>query len=115
MSNAIQEFLLREEVSDKSASIERKTDTETTTSSLELKGVSAAWYKTAGQTTLKEVTMEVKPGQLCVIGGPVGSGKVRITAVQILCLWTFVVRNQLTLQCKISDNKVKSKESAELW
>ena len=60
-------------MSDKSASIER----ETAASSLELKGVSAAWYKTVGQTTLKDVSMEVKPGQLCVIGGPVGSGKVR--------------------------------------
>ena len=64
-------------MSDKSASIERKTDPETATSSLQLKGVSAAWYKTAGQTTLRDVTMEVRPGQLCVIGGPVGSGKVR--------------------------------------
>ena len=50
-------------------------------SSLQLKGVSAAWYKTtkggSEMTTLKGVTMEVDPGQLCVIGGPVGSGKVR--------------------------------------
>lgn len=69
----IQEFLLREEVSDKSVCMERKTDQET--AALQLKGVSASWYKTGGEMTLKDVTMEVSPGQLCVIGGPVGSGK----------------------------------------
>ena len=37
------------------------------------------------------------------------------TDVQILCLWTFVVGNQLTLHCKISDNKNKSKGTAHLW
>ena len=37
------------------------------------------------------------------------------TAVQILCLSTFVVRDQLTRQCKISDNKVKVKGTAQLW
>ena len=36
-------------------------------------------------------------------------------AVQILCLLTFVVRYQLTLQCKISNNKSKSKGTANLW
>ena len=70
----IKEFLLREEVSDKSVCMERKTDQET--AALQLKGVSASWYKTGGEMTLKDVTMEVSPGQLCVIGGPVGSGKV---------------------------------------
>ena len=68
-------------MSDKSACIERKSDQEMAmAASLQLKGISAAWYKTAaaaGEMTLKDVTMEVKPGQLCVIGGPVGSGKVR--------------------------------------
>ena len=34
---------------------------------------------------------------------------------QILCLLTFVVGNQLTLHCKISDNKDKSKGTAHLW
>ena len=36
-------------------------------------------------------------------------------SVQILCLMTFVVRYQLTLQCKISNNKSKSKGTAHLW
>ena len=35
--------------------------------------------------------------------------------MQILCLLTSVVRNKLTLQCKISDNKFKSKGTAQLW
>ena len=38
-----------------------------------------------------------------------------ITAVQILCLMNFVFGNKLTLQCKISDNKFKSKGTAQLW
>ena len=46
------------------------------TALLQLKGVSASWYKTGAEVTLKDVSMEVNPGQLCVIGGPVGSGKV---------------------------------------
>ena len=36
-------------------------------------------------------------------------------AVLILCLYTFVVGGQLTLKCKISDNKCKTKETAQLW
>ena len=35
--------------------------------------------------------------------------------VQILCLLTFVVRYQLTLQCKISDDRGKCKGTAQLW
>ena len=38
-----------------------------------------------------------------------------IRAVQILCLLPFVDGNQLTLQCKIFDDKGKSKETALLW
>ena len=34
--------------------------------------------------------------------------------VHILCLVTFVGRNQLTLQCKISNNKFKIKGTAQL-
>ena len=36
-------------------------------------------------------------------------------AVQILCLLTFVVGYQLTLQGKISDNKFKSKRIVHQW
>ena len=33
--------------------------------------------------------------------------------MQILCLLTFVVGNQLTLQCEFSDNKIKGKGTAQ--
>ena len=44
----------------------------------------------------------------------ISSASLNSTDVQILCFQTFVVGNQLTLQCKISDNKVESKGSARL-
>ena len=40
------------------------------------------------------------------------SDSLKSTAVQILCLLTFVVGNKLTWQGKISDNKFKSKGTA---
>ena len=69
---ATQEFLLREEVFDKSSCTVREA-----AESLRLEGVSASWYKSGGEVTLKDFSMQVTKGQLCVIGGPVGSGKVR--------------------------------------
>nr|CAH7712852.1 unnamed protein product [Callosobruchus chinensis] len=48
--------------------------------SVSLNNVSAAWIK--GVTVLKNITLNLKPGTLCAIVGPVGSGKSSI--IQIL-------------------------------
>ena len=61
-------------------------------------------------TGMRAITVSVKPNVT------VSMKSCHITTDgQILCLLTFVVGNQLTLHCKISDNKDKSKGTAHLW
>ena len=84
----------------------------------------AWWWPLHYKTVLKELWVPAEfsdlwyPAELYVwrtIEKTFTTSLVVSSAVQILCLWTFVVRNQLTLQFKISDNKVKSKGTAQLW
>lgn len=74
----IEEFLAKPEKSESAAGLERCSSmviADTKLNVVELNGVRAAWDDTAKQSTLDGIDLQVKPGQLCAIIGPVGAGK----------------------------------------
>lgn len=54
--------------------------------SIDIDNISASWNDSQN-STLEEISIRVKPGQLCAIIGPVGSGKVRFANMVGLKIW----------------------------
>lgn len=72
----VEEYLLMEEKDEANIGlIKQSTANDTRTPSLDIDGISASWSDSQ-QNTLDDISISVKPGQLCAIIGPVGSGKV---------------------------------------
>ncbi|XP_044730120.1 ATP-binding cassette sub-family C member 4-like isoform X2 [Chrysoperla carnea] len=65
-----------------------------------LKNVNASWVDSQIAPTLSDITFQLKPGQLCAIIGPVGSGKSSI--LQLLLKELSVNRGTLDIHGKIS-------------
>lgn len=51
---------------------------------IDIKNVTASWEEHAAKKTLNEINLSIKPGQLCAVIGPVGSGKVSGNILQEL-------------------------------
>lgn len=49
---------------------------------VEISDVSASWDENSNDSTLQEINLNIKPGQLCAVIGPVGAGKVLISIEQ---------------------------------
>lgn len=48
---------------------------------VEITSINAKWCQNNAHNTLSEITARVKTGQLLIVVGPVGSGKVHVAAV----------------------------------
>lgn len=76
----VEEYLLMEEKDESNVGlIKQAKPMDSRTPSLDIDSISASWNDSQ-QNTLDDIAISVKPGQLCAIIGPVGSGKVLIVA-----------------------------------
>lgn len=72
----VEEYLLMEEKDETNKGLVTQSEhKDALAPSLDIDNISASWNNSL-QNTLDEITFSVKPGQLCAIIGPVGSGKV---------------------------------------
>lgn len=83
----VEEYLLLEEKDESNVGLIKKPmPTNSQTPSLDIDHMSASWGDSE-QNTLDDISISVKPGQLCAIIGPVGSGKVLIAHAVIATLF----------------------------
>lgn len=82
----VEEFLLMEEKDETNVGlIVQPKPTDSQKPSVDVKNITASWDDSQ-QSTLDDISIRVKQGQLCAIIGPVGSGKVFITHIAIVIL-----------------------------
>ncbi len=75
----VEEYLLMEEKDESNIGLIRQPKImDSRTPALDIDCMSASWSDSQ-QNTLDDITISVKPGQLCAIIGPVGAGKVKIS------------------------------------
>lgn len=80
----VEEYLLLEEKDESNVGLIRKQKPlDSVTPALHVDQISASWVDSQ-QSTLDDISLRVKPGQLCAIIGPVGSGKVFTTCTVII-------------------------------